>query len=145
MIKKSSYAVVIMFAMGVSISFAGGSGTIIVPVSGAHNNDGVIRCGLYDSSDGFRQPGAEFKGSVARITNGRATCSFSNVPSGTYAVAVFHAEDGETSLETGMFGKPKEGYGFSRNAGGSFGPPSFSAASISFNGGKATWPIRLNY
>ena len=131
--------------LGLNFAQAGGSGSIVVPVSGVQDDNGVVRCGLYNSADGFREPGEEFKGSVARISGGKATCVFNNVPAGTYAVAVFHAENNETTLETGMFGKPKEGYGFSRNAGGGFGPPSFSAASIDFNGNKATWPVRLHY
>jgi uncharacterized protein (DUF2141 family) len=52
------------------------------------------------------------RGAVAPIKNGQATCVFSAVPAGTYAVAVFHAERNETQMETGLFGKPKQGYGF---------------------------------
>ena len=85
------------------------------------------------------------KGSVAKISGESANCSFSGVPAGTYAVAVFHAENNETTLQTGTFGKPKEGYGFSRNAGGMFGPPSFEEAAIAFDGSKASWPVHLRY
>jgi uncharacterized protein (DUF2141 family) len=55
------------------------------------------------------------RGAVAPIKNGQATCVFNAVPAGTYAVAVFHAEHNETQMETGLFGKPKQGYGFSNN------------------------------
>jgi uncharacterized protein (DUF2141 family) len=125
--------------------YAGTGGTITVPVGGIQNDNGVVRCGLFSSADTFRQPGAQMKGSIARISGGSATCKFTGVPAGTYAVAVFHAENNESMIRTGMFGKPKEGYGFSKNAGGSFGPPSFGEASVAFNGSSATWPVHLRY
>ena len=52
---------------------------------------------------------------IAPIKDRHATCVFTGVPAGTYAVAVFHAEHNETQMETGLFGKPKQGYGFSNN------------------------------
>jgi len=78
-------------------------------------DNGSVRCGLYSSADGFREPGREMRGVAAPIKNGQATCMFSGIPAGTYAVAVFHAERNETQMETGLFGKPKQGYGFSNN------------------------------
>ena len=114
-------------------------------VTGLRNDNGVVRCGLYASADGFRQPGREFRGVVAKIKDGTATCVFGSVPAGTYAMAVFHAEQNESRLETGLFGKPKQGYGFSRNPSTSFGPPTFSAASFEFRGGASSVPVRLSY
>ena len=40
------------------------------------------------------------RGAVAPIKNGQATCVFSGVPAGTYAIAVFHAEHNETQNKT---------------------------------------------
>jgi uncharacterized protein (DUF2141 family) len=70
---------------------------------------------------------------------------FNDLPAGTYAVAVFHAENNETKLETGMFGKPKQGYGFSRNASSTFGPPGFESAAFEYKGGNLNMPVRLSY
>src|SRR5262249_5843185 len=89
-----------------------------------------LRRRLPPSADGFREPGREMRGVVAPIKNGQATCVFSAVPAGTYAVAVFHAEHNETQMETGLFGKPKQGYGFSNNPSSTFGPPSFASAAF---------------
>ena len=71
-------------------------GRLSVSVEGLRNDSGSVRCGLYSSADGFREPGREMRGAVAPIKNGQATCLFSGVPAGTYAVAVFHAEHNET-------------------------------------------------
>ena len=120
-------------------------GNITITVSGLHSDSGLVRCGLYDSAGTFRNAGQEFRGVVARPNGQRATCLFSGVPAGGYAVAVFHAENNETQLEYGMFGKPKQGYGFSRNPSSSFGPPSFEAAAFNYAGGNQTLPVTLQY
>jgi uncharacterized protein (DUF2141 family) len=122
-----------------------GAGTITVKVGGLRNDQGVVRCGLYNSPNGFREPGKEFKGVLGKISAGKADCVFADVPPGTYAVALFHAENNETTLPTGMFGIPKLGYGFSRDAKGSFGPPSFDAAAYKYDGGGSVWPVHVQY
>lgn len=121
------------------------AGTINVVVSGVRNDQGDVRCGLYNSAASFPKDDKQFMGVVATIANRQATCVFANVPPGTYAVAVFHAEKGETKLRTGFFGQPEEGYGFSRNATGTMGPPAFNAAAYNFTGGNVNFPITITY
>mgnify|MGYP003494076555 CR=1 FL=1 len=120
-------------------------GKLSVSVDGVRNDGGSVRCGLYSSPNGFREPGREMRGAVAHIKDGRATCVFSGLPGGTYAVAVFHAEHNETQMETGLFGKPKQGYGFSRNPSSLFGPPGFTDAAFTYDGGNLSLPVRLSY
>ena len=120
-------------------------GKLNVSVAGVRNDNGSVRCGLYSSANGFREPGREMRGAVAPIKNGQATCVFNGVPAGTYAIAVFHAERNETQMETGLFGKPKQGYGFSNNPSSTFGPPSFESAAFTYNGGTLQMPVRLSY
>ena len=135
---------VLVLALATTAS-AQSSGKLSVAVTGVRNDSGSVRCGLYSSADGFREPGREMRGAVAPIKNGQATCVFNAVPAGTYAVAVFHAEHNETQMETGLFGKPKQGYGFSRDAKGSFGPPGFDAAAYKYPGGNSVWPVHIEY
>lgn len=120
-------------------------GKLSVTVAGVRNDNGSVRCGLYSSADGFREPGREMRGAVAPIKNGQATCVFNGVPAGKYAIAVFHAEHNEKEMETGLFGKPKQGYGFSNNPSSTFGPPSFESAAFTYNGGALQLPVRLSY
>jgi uncharacterized protein (DUF2141 family) len=114
-----------------------------VSVEGVRNDSGSVR--FYSSANGFREPGREMRGAVAPIKDGHATCVFSGVPAGTYAVAVFHAEHNETQMETGLFGKPKQGYGFSNSPSSIFGPPSFDSAAFTYSGGAVQVPVRLSY
>jgi len=37
------------------------NGKITVNVMGLRNDNGVVRCGLYNSSNGFRKPGMQFR------------------------------------------------------------------------------------
>ena len=129
----------------VSAASAQAGNKLGVTVTGLRSSNGVVRCGLYASADGFRQPGREMRGAVGAIRGESATCTFSNLPAGTYAVAVFHAEHNEARIETGAFGKPKQGYGFSGNPSSGFGPPSFSSAAFEFTGGQRSMQVSLQY
>jgi uncharacterized protein (DUF2141 family) len=129
----------------VSAASAQAGNKLGVTVTGLRSSNGVVRCGLYASADGFRQPGREMRGAVGAIRGESATYTFSNLPAGTYAVAVFHAEHNEARIETGAFGKPKQGYGFSGNPSSGFGPPSFSAAAFEYAGGQRSMQVSLQY
>ena len=63
------------------------------------------------------------KGEIADNT---CIIKFSDLKPGNYAVRYFHDENLSQKLETNALGKPKEGYGFSNNAAGVLGPPSFN-------------------
>ena len=137
--------VALLAAVCATPASAQSAGRLSVSVAGVRNDAGSVRCGLYASADGFREPGREVRGAVAPIKNGQATCVFNALPAGTYAVAVFHAEHNETRMETGLFGKPKQDYGFSNNPSSTFGPPSFSSAAFDYKGGNLALPVRLSY
>lgn len=130
---------------GMAAAHAQPAGRISVPISGLRNDDGVVRCGLYAAPKAFPKAGQESRGVVAKIESGQATCVFSGLKPGRYAIAAFHAENNETQMQYGLFGKPKEGYGFSRNPSSSMGAPAFAAAAFDYAGGARTAPIRLTY
>jgi uncharacterized protein (DUF2141 family) len=146
---KTALALWLASSFAVSLAAADAAaqqaGTVNVVVSGLRNDQGDVRCGLYNSPASFPKDGKQFMGVAAAIANRQATCVFANVPAGTYAVAVFHAEKGETKMRTGFFGQPEEGYGFSRNATGTMGPPAFGAAAYNFTGGNVNFPITITY
>ena len=55
------------------------------------------------------------------------------LPQGRYAIGVFH-DAIEITAGYGLFGIPKEQFGFSNGASGRFGPPSFADASFELVG-----------
>ncbi len=112
-------------------------------VTGLRSNDGVVRCALYNSPAAFPKVGREWRGVITPIPDRQATCVFSGVPAGNYAVAFFHAEHNETQLTPGLFGKPVQGYGF----------PTMPPAALArrtlmlqlFATMAETWRCRVNY
>lgn len=65
-------------------------------------------------------------------------CSFSisNLKPGKYAVRYYHDENLNAKMETNLVGKPTEGYGFSNNVTGKFGPPPFEKWLFELSGDK---------
>ena len=82
---------------------------------------------------------------VIKVRNTQARCDFEDIPPGTYALAVIHDENMDGKLDTNWFGVPTEGYGFSNDAQGWLGAPSFSAASFTYDGRNLELTISLHY
>jgi uncharacterized protein (DUF2141 family) len=82
---------------------------------------------------------------VRQVARGERTWqqSVSNVQN-TYALAVIHDEDSNGKLNTNWLGIPTEGYGFSNDARALLGPPTFSAASFSYDGRSVELTISLH-
>ena len=77
----------LLFPLGLVLALAIGAsaqsaGKLSVSVAGVRTDSGSVRCGLYSSADGFREPGREMRGAVAPIRHGQATCVFNGVPAG---------------------------------------------------------------
>jgi len=96
----------------------------------------------------FNQKGQWLKqASVNRklgVTQSVLSVQFDNLPEGEYAVSVFHDLNSNGKLDSNAVGMPTEPYGFSNNAAGNFGPPSFDAAKIKLDQSKTAISIRVN-
>lgn len=62
--------------------------------------------------------------------------SFENLAPGQYAAAVFHDANGDGKLNTGLFGIPKEDFGFTANPKVRLGAPSFRDSALTLEGGQ---------
>ena len=71
--------------------------------------------------------------------------TFENIPSGTYAVAIYHDSNGDEVLNRGAFGMPTEGYGFSNDAPATDGPPRYSDAVVLVAGTHPAIQIQMKY
>ena len=76
--------------------------------------------------------------------SGDSELRFAGLPSGDYALALIHDENGNNRLDT-MMGIPREGFGFSRNPVIRFGPPKFDAASFPVGNGTVGQTVRVKY
>jgi uncharacterized protein (DUF2141 family) len=77
-------------------------------------------------------------------TRAAGMLKFDGLPSGTYALALIHDENGNGKLDT-MMGIPKEGFGFSRNPAIRFGPPSFKSAEVAIVSGQVDETVKMKY
>ena len=120
---------------------------IHVEMLGIRNSTGAVACALFEAPEGFPTEFMRFAANLmmVRVRGAKATCSFEQIPLGTYALAVIHDENRDGKLDTDWMGLPKEGYGFSNDAKGIVGAPSFQAASFSYNGQSLQMTITLQY
>ena len=68
---------------------------------------------------------------------------FPDIAPGTYAVKVFHDVNDNALMDVNWVGIPKEPYGFSNDAMGTFGPPGFEQASFKVGAGAKVVRIRM--
>jgi len=116
----------------------GGTGQLEVTITGFESEKGQVLVALFLDEKGW--PGDQtlaFGATVMPIRGEQAVARFEDVPAGPFAVSVFHDEDLDRELDTGVLGIPSEDYGFSRDARGTFGPPSFEAARLDMVAGES--------
>jgi uncharacterized protein (DUF2141 family) len=98
-----------------ALSYA--QGTVVAQISNARNDQGECQVCLYDNATSFKgdDGGTPVRCMQAPVKNGTSEVRFENVPSGIYAVMVFHDVNRNKKLDQNFLGIPKEGYGASGN------------------------------
>lgn len=109
-------------------------GTIIINFVGLKSDKGNVKVALANSKLNYKDHKNPFIGLSVDVNNYKAYAIIEDVPLGSYAVKAFHDEDSNDDLNTNFLGIPVEDYGFSNNARGVFGPPSWEAAKFELNG-----------
>src|SRR6185436_5881623 len=84
---------------------------------------GTLRVSLFANDADFLKTVLDLK--TCKVTYTQATIVFTNLKSGEYAVSIIHDKNDNEKLDENFMGLPKEPYGFSNNAMGNFGPPTF--------------------
>lgn len=105
-----------------------GQATLEVSIANVRDTTGVVHVALFTNSKNFlNTPVASM--SVAAV-RGTVTVQFRGLSHGAYAISVIHDANRNGKLDTNFFGIPREGFGFSNDAMGHFGPPSFEKARL---------------
>lgn len=119
---------------------------IRVEITGLRNNNGYVLVSVFKEGSGFPdQAEKAVRKAKLGINNREAAIVFNDLQPGQYAIAILHDENGDQKMNTNGLGIPKEGYGFSNNVTGAFGPPSFKRASFKFNGDLSAVTIKTRY
>lgn len=108
------------------------SGTLEIQLIGFSNDKGLAQIAIANSKETFvnSEESKPYRSGSVPIQSKNASWVVSDLPYGSYAISVFHDENSDGKLDTGLFGIPTEDYGFSNNPAATFGPPSFQAAKI---------------
>jgi uncharacterized protein (DUF2141 family) len=115
----------------------GAARSVLVELINVRNARGQLLSVLFRDPRGF--PDGARKAYARRAQKARAGAvqvRFEGVPDGPFAISVLHDEDSDFRMDTGLFGIPTEGYGFSRNAHAPFGPPSFDDCKLFMKPGQ---------
>lgn len=121
-------------------------GDITITVTNMRSQEGEVRACMTVNEDIFpkcrKDPDSYRKVVPAK---GEVTIRFNNVRPGKYAIGLLHDEnaDGKANRALGMM--PKEGYGFSRDAPVSLGPPDFEDAVFDHGSKDQQLSIKMRY
>lgn len=100
-----------------------------VTVTDGPSGSSTLYLALFDSAEALANNQALASQKVA-LLDGAAQLVFSGLPEGRYVIKSFADENGNAKLDTNILGMPTERYGFSNNARGRMGPPTFDAAAV---------------
>jgi len=101
-----------------------------IEISEIRNNKGNIMLQLFDGKEKVLNQ------RQSAIKDNKCLFSINNLTPGKYAVRYYHDENMNGEMETNLVGKPTEGYGFSNNVIGKFGPPPFEKWLFEINDDK---------
>lgn len=113
-----------------------------VEVSGITQIKGDIVLSLFDQK-GLWLRKAVLNSKVA-ATGEKVVLIFPGLAEGEYALSAFQDLNGNVNLDRNAIGIPSEPYGFSNDATGNFGPPSFDDAKVKMDAQNKSIRIRLN-
>ena len=112
----------------VAVAQAASAVTLRVVVRGLESNAGSIAYALFDSRTSYDEGERPYRAGFAPIAERQSRVILPSLPPGDYALRLFHDRNGNEQIDLGAFRIPTEPYGFSNDARGSFGPPSFERA-----------------
>ena len=121
------------------------AGDLTVKVGGLKNSAGSIRIALHDGEAGFPNKRAPFAAQARKSSQGGVRFVFTDLEPGSYAVSLFHDDNGNGKRDVNLVGLPIEGYGFSNNATGTFGPASFADARFEMPAADLKIAVTVSY
>jgi uncharacterized protein (DUF2141 family) len=133
-------ALALAFLLGLRIAPAS-AGDVTVAIEGVEEARGVVRVTLCTSAE-YDSWACTLRQNIEAGV-GSSSVSFGNVSPGQYAAKAYHDEDSDGELDRDLFGAPSEDYGFSRDARGTFGPPSFEDAAVYIGEEPVVLKVRL--
>jgi uncharacterized protein (DUF2141 family) len=112
-----------------------------VDIVGLKPAEGQVRIALFDSEKAFLHN--PVKAGTLTIEQSQCHWRVQGLTPGSYALSAYQDRNSNGKLDRNLFGIPLEPYGFSNNARGVMGPPSFGDARFQVAGPAARIEVRL--
>jgi len=119
--------------------------TITVRIEGLRNDQGTVYVSLFDNKKAFGDNKGAVISGQARPANRAAVVVLDKVAPGRYALSFIHDENDNKKLDTNWIGIPKEGFGYSKDVMGKFGPPKFDDAVLDVPAGPVAVVMHTKY
>ncbi len=134
--------VILACILGITSHAFSQQNNLVVVVKNINEAKGNISVALFNNEKDFTDKMLIGKKTVSK--RGEVQVVFENMVPGEYAISVMHDANENGKIDSNAFGIPKEGFGFSNDAMGMFGPPTFEKAKFSFSGNQQV-VINLKY
>ena len=120
---------------------------IVIKVTGLRNDNGSVRCSLYDDAEGWPEGQKHVVARVRAVPKDKTvTCTFKSPKKGQkYAAVIHHDENDDGVFQKSALGLPLEGYGFSNNVRPVLSAPSYEACAFTYAGGATSMGIGARY
>jgi uncharacterized protein (DUF2141 family) len=138
---KNSFSLIFLILFNIAIPQ---KKNLQVEISGIDSEKGIILISLYKTETSFKnfRPNTY---TTLKAKQGAMQYTFANLDQSIYAIGILHDLNGNLLMDKNFFGLPKEGFGFSKDAIGNFGPPTFAQAAIQLDGEMSTAKIKMKY
>ena len=128
MINRRGILMLITLGLFPAISLIAQGQEIKVSINNVKDDTGTIWVALHLPAEEYMKE--RFMWFKVAAQKGSIDGIFKDVPDGTYAISVMHDFNNNRELDKNAFGIPQEGFGFSNDAMGRFGPPDFKKAAF---------------
>lgn len=109
------------------------------------STEGSVLVSIFDDAESFPDQPTQAVMKLKLTVEQAKNFLVQGLAPGEYAIAVLHDENGNGKMDKNGIGIPKEGFCFSNDAMGTFGPPSYKKAKFTVKGPLTTQMMKLKH
>ena len=110
--------------------------TLVIKIKNIPSVEGRIFLAIFNNKLDFDSKSNPVFSGIQYVNNDSIFIIVDSLQSGDYAISTYHDLNANGILDANAFGIPTESFGFSNNALGTFGPPSFDQSKFNCDGKK---------
>lgn len=107
---------------------------LTVNLNNLKTDTGFVEIGLFNKAKGFLKENHHFRKKRVKVTKKKISYTFTDIPNGDYAIAVYHDENANGITDKNFWGIPQERYGFSNNFRPKLSAPTFEQVKFFIKG-----------